>query len=137
MSDAPPRLSEDAPGLSRTLGYRRGDWAEDRASMMLDLDERHLNPNGMAHGGVYATLIDEVTGYLLCWRPDPAQRRLGVTLAMTVEFIGAPTTRRVIATAFRKGGGASIAFAGAEVRDDAGVLLATGGTTYRFLKPRA
>ena len=65
-----------------------------------------------------------------------AQRKFGMTLSLNVEFIGAPSTERIIASAWRKGGGASIGFAGAEVRDSAGALLATGGATYKFSRSR-
>lgn len=121
-------------GVERTLGYRRTFWSEEKATLELDLDERHMNVNDMVHGGIYATMIDDATGYAVCWSSATKRAKPSATLALTVEFVGVPTTARIIATAWKKGGGASISFAGAEVRDSAGTLLATGGATYRHFK---
>lgn len=124
-------------GMQKALGYRSTRWTPEKAVLELDVDERHLNINEVVHGGIYATLIDEAIGLALCWDGETRTNKPCVTLAMTTEFLGQPTTKRIIATAWRTGGGGTIMFAKAEVRDSAGELLATGGATYRSFKPRA
>ena len=37
-------------------------WEEDRVVMSVKLDDRHMNPGGIVHGGILATLMDEATG---------------------------------------------------------------------------
>lgn len=122
-------------GLEQTLGYRRTVWTPEMAQTELILDDRHKNIAGRVHGGIYAMLIDDAAGFLLCWSSNTVRDKPGVTLNLTVEYIGAPLTPHLIATAVRKGGGRSIGFAGVEVRDSAGTLLATGSATYKLKKP--
>ena len=43
-------------------------------------------------------LIDDATGYACCWDSERTRRKPGVTLSLTISFIGVPTTRRIIAT---------------------------------------
>ena len=124
-------------GLETTLGYRRTEWEEGRGVLELDLDERHENIAGRVHGGIYAMLLDDAAGYALCWNSDRSRGRPGVTLSLSVNFIGVPTTRRVIATGWRTGGGKSTSFARAEVRDADGVLLATGEAVYKHFSTAA
>ena len=123
-------------GLEETLGYRRTIWTPEMAQTELILDKRHMNIAGRVHGGIYAMLIDDAAGFLVCWSSNTVRDKPGVTLNLSTEFIGAPTVPHLIATATRKGGGRSIAFAGVEVRDAAGVLLATGSATYKLTRPK-
>ena len=56
----------DAP-YPRLLGMRLADICLDRCRIELDLDQRHMQPFGIVHGGVLATLVDTATfwaGYL-------------------------------------------------------------------------
>ncbi len=122
-------------GLEETLGYRRTVWTPDLAQTELIIDHRHKNLSGRVHGGIYAMLIDDAAGFLLCWSSNTVRDKPGLTLNLTTEYIGAPSTDHLIATATRKGGGRSIAFAAVEVKDSAGVLLATGSATYKLKKP--
>ena len=124
-------------GLETALGYRRTHWETGKGVLELDLDERHQNIADKVHGGIYAMLIDDATGYACCWDSERTRRKPGVTLSLNVSFVGAPTTKRVIATGWRTGGGKATSFARAEVRDAAGTLLATGEAVYKHFPPRA
>ena len=123
-------------GLETALGYRRTKWEEGRGTIELDLDERHNNLVDRVHGGIYAMLIDDATGYACCWDTESTRRKPGLTLSLTVNFIGAPKTRRIIATGWRTGGGKSTSFAQGEVRDGEGTLLATGEAVYKHFPPK-
>ena len=102
----------------------------------LDLDDRHQNIADRVHGGIYAMLIDDATGYACCWDTERTRRRPGVTLSLNVSFVGVPATTRIIATGWRTGGGKSTSFARGEVRDADGTLLATGEAVYKHFAPR-
>lgn len=123
-------------GLETALGYRRTHWEDDKGVLELDLDERHMNLVDRVHGGIYAMMIDDATGYACCWNSDSERGRPGVTLSLTVNFIGVPANRRIIATGWRTGGGKTTSFARGEVRDAQGTLLATGEAVYKHWKPR-
>ncbi len=123
-------------GLETALGYRRTHWEEGKGVLELELDERHDNIAGRVHGGIYAMLIDDATGYACCWNSDRSRGRPGVTLSLSVNFIGAPQSARIIATGWRTGGGKATSFARGEVRDAGGALLATGEAVYKHFTPR-
>ena len=127
---------EAKSGLETALGYRRNDWEEGRGVIELDLDNRHGNIAGRVHGGIYAMLIDDATGYACCWNSDKSRGRPGVTLSLSVNFLGTPKTDRIIATGWRTGGGKATSFARGEVRDAEGNLLATGEAVYKHFLPR-
>ncbi|MEM7523013.1 MAG: PaaI family thioesterase [Pseudomonadota bacterium] len=123
-------------GVETALGYRRTVWTPEKATIELDLDERHNNLAGRVHGGIYATLLDDAAGYAVCWDSDETRGKPGVTLSLNVSFIGAPSTTRIIATGWRTGGGKTTSFARGEVRDAAGALLATAEAVYKHFTPR-
>jgi 1,4-dihydroxy-2-naphthoyl-CoA hydrolase len=44
--------------LHGVLGFEPGDLAEDRASASFEVGDRHRQPMGLVHGGVYAALAE-------------------------------------------------------------------------------
>lgn len=129
MFQTPPTIS----GFSELLGYRLTAWREDYAEVALQLGPQHLNVSGMPHGGVLATLIDTACGFAGCYCAVPGHRRRAMTLSLDTHFIGrARPDARLTTFARRIGGGRSTFFAQAEVRDEAGTLIATGGGAFRY-----
>ncbi|MDF2764696.1 MAG: protein involved in aromatic compounds catabolism [Rhodospirillales bacterium] len=118
-------------GYARLIGYRLSRWEPDFAEIVLELGSQHENRGGIAHGGVLATLIDTACGFAGCWAP-PGQTRAAVTLSLTTQFLAPAKSGRLIATGRRVGGGRSIFFATAEVRDAEGTLLARGEGVFRY-----
>jgi len=120
-------------GFADLVGYRLTEWKEGEAECRLLLDERHLNRQGLLHGGVMTTLLDAVLGYCGIHTALPARDRRAMTLSMTTNFVGAARPGdEVIATARRTGGGRSVFFASAEARDQNGRLLATAESVYKY-----
>jgi uncharacterized protein (TIGR00369 family) len=118
-------------GYARLIGYRLLRWEPDFAEIVLELGSQHENRGGIAHGGVLATLIDTACGFAGCWAPE-GQSRAAVTLSLTTQFLAPARSGRLIATGRRVGGGRSIFFATAEVRDAEGTLLARGEGVFRY-----
>ena len=59
MNDVPKWMWEDDHSAFRDLvGYGPVAWREFYVELALDLDVRHRNRSGIAHGGVIATLLD-------------------------------------------------------------------------------
>ena len=52
----------DAFPLRSFLGFDIDDGVDGEAVATLDVDDRHLNPNGVVHGGVVFTLADTAMG---------------------------------------------------------------------------
>jgi 1,4-dihydroxy-2-naphthoyl-CoA hydrolase len=55
------RLVDDQqlpPGLDRTLGFGYDEASGDRVAMTWTVDERHVQPYGIVHGGVYCAVVE-------------------------------------------------------------------------------
>jgi len=74
--------------LLRTLGIRLTEIGELHAVMEVDIDDRHGNYFGGAHGGLIATLVDTV-----CFFPRPflPSGRLVTTSNLNVNYVRAAT----------------------------------------------
>ncbi len=118
-------------GYARLIGHRLVRWEPDYAEMILDLGPQHENRNGAVHGGVLATLVDTACGFSGCWSP-PGQSRAAVTLSLATSFLAPARSGRLTAIGRRIGGGRSIFFATAEIRDGEGTLLARGEGVFRY-----
>ena len=46
----------------QAIGGRLEEWREGYVRMSITLEEHHTNPNGVMHGGVVTTLMDEALG---------------------------------------------------------------------------
>ncbi len=136
VTDLDPALVEPPYPLQAHLGFRMTGWRADWARFEMPLSETLMNRYGIPHGGIYATLLDTVMGYAGSHTGDPGQRRLAMTLTMTVNFIAQPEGRLLTGEGRRIGGGRSTFFAEGTVTDETGRTLATGSGTFRYRTPR-
>ncbi len=120
---------QDFSGL---IGLKRLDWREGHVRVALDLEARHLNRNGVLHGGVLMTLLDEAGALCGVWCSVPGNRRSSVTVDLACHFTNQSRSGRVIATGTLVSHGRSIYFARAEVVDEAGQVLAFGSSTHKW-----
>ncbi len=105
---------------------------DDRGSRLrVHVGPRHGNALGNAHGGLIATLLDVAMGTISRHTAGSAI----VTLDMQVSFVAAGTGTLVaegrVLRATR-----SIVFAEAEVRDEAGTLVAKASGTFKTVRGR-
>lgn len=118
--------------FSQELGIEVHEWAEGRAVLKLDVNERHTNRRGIAHGGVIATMADMALS--LAWRSlAPDSTPLG-TLSLNVSFV-APAVGRITAegrTLHMTGG---CAFCEARILNEDGELVATAQGVFRVRRP--
>ena len=134
MNDVPKWMWEDDHSAFRDLvGYGPISWREFHVELALDLDVRHRNRSGIAHGGVIATLLDAAGGFAGCWCPNPGNIRRASTLSLNSQFVSpARIGHRIVATGKARLGGKSIFFATMEIVDDEGKLVATGEGVYKY-----
>lgn len=119
------------------VGYRvRHDPAEG-AYVELEVGERHLNPHGIAHGGVTLTLLDTAGG-VACFFAAPDALRVA-TIGLAANFVRGVPPGRVVAVARIDGMGGAVAHASMTLRagDLDGDLLATGTGSFRIFRERA
>lgn len=120
----------DFKGFETTVGYQIAI-EEDRVQVHLEIEERHLNVYGAAHGGVTLTLLDTVGGvqtYLLA-RPERM-----ATINLATQFIGLVPLGHVVATASVDRLGKSVAHTHMALHEGTpdGPLLATAVASYRL-----
>ncbi len=136
------RDPSEAPtsGIMQLLGGRIDSFDEGVSVMSLTLEEKHMNPNGVVHGGVLMTLMDEGTGHaIVTVRGLEAMAETPhATVDMNVSFLsGARVGDELACEARTLRIGRAVAFAEAEVRrKDSGDLIAKGRFTYAILAKR-
>ena len=134
MTQLPEQLPRSA--LMDLIGGELDSWEEGRVVMSIKLEDRHMNPGGVLHGGVLTTLMDEATAHAIA-----IVRGLEAPLAtvdMNVSFLAAARPGDELECEARTLRiGRSVAFAEAEVRRRGrGDLVAKGRFTYAMLNPR-
>ncbi len=132
MSDIDPTLVEPPYPLQEHLGFRITGWQTDWSRFEMPLTGTLMNRYGIPHGGIYATLLDTVMGYAGSYTGVAGQKRLAMTLTLTVNFISRPAGEMLLGEGRRIGGGRSTFFAEGTVTDEIGTLLATGSGTFRY-----
>jgi uncharacterized protein (TIGR00369 family) len=126
-------LSVAVGGFQKLLGYRLVRWEKDLAEIELEATADHTNRSGLLHGGVHATLLDSAAGLAGVFCDVPGNVIRATTLSFSVQFIAAGKAGMLRAIGRRRGGGARIFFAAAEILDADGRLLATGEGSYRYI----
>jgi uncharacterized protein (TIGR00369 family) len=110
--------------------------AEDGSvTVALDLSEHHLNLQGLAHGGVIATLADAAMGLSLRTALEPGRRHVSIEIG--VHYLRPVTRGRVRAIGRAVRVGREIAYAQADVLDANDRLLARADGTYSVTRARA
>ena len=92
----------DDPGYSefplRTfLDFTIDDGIDGEAVAALNVDDRHLNPNGVVHGGVVFTLVDTAMGRATMSVLD--EGRICASIEVAVRYLRPINGGRLVATA--------------------------------------
>lgn len=116
------------------IGYEIFQIDAGLARIRLDLQEKHLNPASMPHGGVYATLLDAALGIAGSLDAQHDTPKFAVTLSLNVNYIGRAKGNILTAEGRKVGGGKNIYFSEGEVRDEDGNIVATGTANFKFVR---
>ena len=120
-------------GFNTLNGLKIVDWKDGSASLSVDLVPGHLNPIGLVHGGLYATMLDVALAMTGSFKPAPEDLLPGLTLSLTMQFL-APLKLEdgfAKAEARRTGGGKSIFYAEGTVLAPNGRLIATASGVFK------
>jgi len=118
-----------------TLGMRCVDKAvPGRTRWTMRADERFANPAGVLQGGFLGAMADSAMGSATITFARAAGRRvLASNVEMKTTFIAPARVGSVLeCRAWVVTGGQRVAFAEAEIVDDAGRLVARASSTYLF-----
>ncbi|OUS07800.1 hypothetical protein A9Q96_05415 [Rhodobacterales bacterium 52_120_T64] len=128
-------LAMDHSGAGELVGYNSSLPGDGTADCSLTIGPQHMNRLGILHGGFVAMLLDN--GAALAVRNFARDEITpAVSVSLSVNYIAGVKSGTVTATGRITGGGRTLKFAEAELRDQDGQLLATASGIFRMLDKR-
>jgi uncharacterized protein (TIGR00369 family) len=126
--EAPP------PPIGRLLGLVLKGIEPGRAVFEMEADERHHNPMGTLHGGVYCDLADAAMGY--AYAATLGDGETFTTVELKINFLRSVRYGRLTAEARVIKSGGTLGYVECDVKDEAGKLLARASSTCMKLRPQ-
>jgi uncharacterized protein (TIGR00369 family) len=120
------------PPIARLLGLVLKSVEPGRAVIELEADERHHNPMGTLHGGVYCDLADAAMGY--AYAATLAEGEAFTTVEMKINYFRPVRRGRLTAEASVLRAGATLAYLECDVKDGDGTLVARAASTCMKLR---
>jgi uncharacterized protein (TIGR00369 family) len=124
-------VSDGDRGFLSLIGADSPDASEGRATLAMEVDDRHLNPAGTVHGGLLATLVDTTMGSAVrsaVGDETPATSQLSIT------YLRPGRPGRLLVTATVRKRGENLTVCEAEVEQEGSTLvhaLATFAVLHR------
>jgi uncharacterized protein (TIGR00369 family) len=125
------RLINQGPYF-KLLSMEVRDMGRGFSRVEMDIDQKHLNPFGGIHGGVYASLIDTATYWAVYC--DVEESAGLISLDLQVDHLAPVKEGHVVVEGKRLKAGRHICLAEAAVRDSHGKVLARG-TSKQMVVP--
>jgi uncharacterized protein (TIGR00369 family) len=119
--EAPP------PPVSRLVGFVLKSVEPGRAVFEMEADERHHNPMGTLHGGIYCDLADAAMGY--AYAATLAEGETFTTIELKINFLRAVRKATLTAEARVVKAGSTVGYIECEVKDQTGKLVAKAAST--------
>jgi uncharacterized protein (TIGR00369 family) len=120
------------PPIARLLGFSLKSIEPGRAVFELEADERHHNPMGTLHGGVYCDLADAAMGY--AYAASLGEGESFTTVELKINFFRPVRKGKLIAEAKVVRAGATLGYVECDVKDGDGKLLARAASTCMKLQ---
>jgi uncharacterized protein (TIGR00369 family) len=118
--------------VARLLGMAMKELAPGRAVFEMRADERHHNPLGTLHGGVYTDLADAAMGW--AYAATLGEGESFTTVELKINFLRAVRQATLRAEAKVVKAGSTMGYVECEVIDDQGRLVAKSASTCLKLK---
>ena len=115
------------PPISRFLGFVIRAIEPGHAVFEMQVDERHHNPMGTLHGGVYCDLADAAMGY--AYAATLAEGESFTTVELKINFLRAVRKGTLTAEAKIVKAGSTLGYVECDVKDEAGKLVARAAST--------
>lgn len=113
------------------IGLRITECGDGRAVAEIEVEERHHNPNAVAHGGVLFSLADTSMGAALRSLLDEGQ--VSATIEIQIRYLKAVRSGLVRAETQVRHKGKRIAHFETEIRNAAGEVVATAAGSFAIL----
>lgn len=121
----------NASAFPAHMGFRLADMDFDRARIELEIRPQHMQPFGIVHGGVLATLLDTATFWAGFMRLPQDCGLVNVDLKL--NYLKAVVSGALVAEGRCLRAGRQISYTEASVRDAQGELVAHGTSTLMAL----
>ena len=126
MSQMPP------PPVGRLVGFVMKSVEPGRAVFDMEVDERHHNPMGTLHGGIYCDLADAAMGF--AYAATLAEGETFTTIELKINFLRAVRKGMLTAEAKVVKAGGTLGYVECEVNDENGKLVAKSASTCMKLR---
>jgi uncharacterized protein (TIGR00369 family) len=124
--EAPP------PPIGRLLGFVLKVIEPGRAVFEMEVDQRHHNPMGALHGGVYCDLADAAMGY--AYAATLGEGETFTTVELKINFFRAVQKATLTAEARVVKAGSTVGYVECDVRDQTSRLVARAASTCLKLR---
>jgi uncharacterized protein (TIGR00369 family) len=115
------------PPIACLLGFVMKAVEPGRAVFEMQADERHYNPMGTLHGGIYCDLSDAAMGF--AYASTLAEGETFTTVELKINFLGAVLKATLTAEARVVKAGSTVGYVECDVKDHAGRLVARAAST--------
>ncbi|WP_227004046.1 PaaI family thioesterase [Salicibibacter halophilus] len=112
------------------VGFEMKEADEGDVTILLDIDEKHMNRNDTLHGGVHATMLDNVLGAVLHHRTELPS----TTVSLNVNYLAPVKKGRLSATGTILQLGYKSATVEGVITDATGTAIAKGTGTFKILR---
>ena len=120
------------PPVGRLLGFVLKSLEPGHAVFEMEADERHHNPMGTLHGGVYCDLADAAMGY--AYAATLAEGESFTTVELKINFLRAVRQGKLTAEAKVVKAGSALGYVECAVTDQTGKLVARAASTCLKLR---
>lgn len=121
------------PPVSRLIGFVMKSIEPGHAVFEMEADERHHNPMGTLHGGIYCDLADAAMGY--AYAATLHEGDTFTTIELKINFLRAVRKGKLTAEARVVKTGSTLGYVECEVKDQDGKLVAKAASTCMKLRP--
>jgi uncharacterized protein (TIGR00369 family) len=120
------------PPIARLLGFALKAIEPGRAVFEMEVDERHHNPMGTLHGGIYCDLADAAMGY--AYAATLGEGETFTTVELKINFFRPMRRGRLVAEAKVIRAGSTMGYVECDVKDQADKLVAKAASTCMKLQ---
>jgi uncharacterized protein (TIGR00369 family) len=122
------------PPIGRLLGFVLKAIEPGHATFEMEADERHHNPMGTLHGGIFCDLADAAMGY--AYAATLGDGETFTTVELKINFFRPVRQARLTAEAGIVKSGSALGYVECDVKDDAGKLVARAASTCMKLRQK-
>jgi acyl-CoA thioesterase len=120
--------------FARWMGISLVRIGDGESEVRLDLQKHHMNPGGIVHGGVIATLLDAAIGLSL--RSKLGMTTDHVTIELDVHYLSPARDGALIGRGRAVRVGGRVSYGEAELSAEDGTVVAKGTATFLVVQAR-